>query len=243
MAVHVVRGNPDGIEADRELAVRLLEMAAEREEPAVRVWRPPRQLAFGRRDANEPGYETATEAGRSMGFPPVERRVGGRAVAYDGDTTVAFAYAVPLSDPRRGLSERYDRALGRLQKALEATGATVATGEPPAAFCPGDHSLRAVPTGNGAENTPQSPGGKVAGIAQRVGTASALVSGVVVTEDTAELRSVLAAVYDRLAVPFDPDSLGSVAAAGGSDDPKAVAAEIESAFVDGRSTVIERIDA
>ncbi|AUX09670.1 lipoate-protein ligase A [Halalkaliarchaeum desulfuricum] len=242
MTVHVVRGCPDGIEADRELAGRLREIAAERQEPAVRVWRPPRQLAFGRRDANESGYGTAREAAHNRGFPPVERRVGGRAVAYDGDTTVAFAYAVPLSDPRRGLSKRYDRAIHRLHNALEATGASVSRGEPPGAFCPGDHSLRAVPDGQVSDQKRRENGGKVAGIAQRIGTDSALVSGVVVVEDTTELREVLTAVYDRLELPFDPDSLGSVAAAGGSHDPNVVIGEIESAFVDGRHCVVERVE-
>ena len=248
VAVHVVRGCPDGIEADRELAEQLLEIAAEREEPGVRVWRPPRQLAFGRRDANEPGYGAAKSAASSRGFPPVERSVGGRAVAYDGDTTAAFAYAVPLSDPRLGLSERYDWAVDRLQNALESAGANVRRGEPPGAFCPGDHSLRAVRElcsvrdGQGSDQKRSETGGKVAGVAQRIGTESALVSGVVVIEDTTELREVLAAVYDRLELPFDPDSLGSVTAAGGCDDPEAVVAEIESAFVDGRRSVVERID-
>ncbi|MDR5671609.1 Lipoate-protein ligase A [Halalkaliarchaeum sp. AArc-CO] len=242
MAVHVVRGCPAGIEADRELAERLLEIAAERGEPWIRVWRPPRQLAFGRRDANEPGYDAAKAAARSRGFPPVERSVGGRAVAYDGTTTAAFAYAVPLSDPRRGLSTRYDWAIDRLQDALESTGANVRLGEPTGAFCPGDHSLRAVRDLNGSDHEGVETGGKIAGIAQRIGTASALVSGVVVIEDTAELRKVLAAVYDRLDLSFDPDALGSVKAAGGNDDPEAVVAEMESAFVDGRQSVVERID-
>lgn len=238
VAVHVIRGRSDDPTTDREHAGRLVEMAAAYDEPALRAWTPPKQLAFGRRDANEPGYDAARAVARRRGFPPVERSVGGRAVAYDGDTTVAFGYAVPLSDPRRGLSDRYDRGVETLWTALESVGANVRRGEPPASFCPGDHSLRA-----GGSGGPEADagGGKLAGVAQRIGAQSALVAGVVVV-DAAGLRGVLEAVYDRLDVPFDPASLGSVAAAGGVSDPGRVTAAIESAFVNGRETVVEPID-
>lgn len=214
---------------------------SERGEPAVRAWVPPRQVAFGRRDANEPGYEKARAAARRRGFPPVERSVGGRAVAYDGETTVAFGYAVPLSDPRSGLADRYDRATETVRTALEEVGAAVAGGEPSASFCPGDHSLRvAVDGSNGGLEAPT--GGKIAGIAQRVGAGGALVAGVVIVDDTPELCSVLSAVYDRLGVPFDPSSVGSVAAAGGVGDPDRVTEAIETAFVGGREASVEHVE-
>ncbi|MEF8780706.1 MAG: lipoate--protein ligase family protein, partial [Haloferacaceae archaeon] len=85
-------------------------------------------------------------------------------------------------------------------------------------------------------------GGKLAGIAQRVGANSALVSGVVVVEAGGGLREVLSAVYDRLDVAFDPSTVGSVATAGGTSDPDRVVAEIEAAFLDGREAALEPLE-
>ncbi|MFD1526367.1 lipoate--protein ligase family protein, partial [Halolamina salina] len=59
--------------------------------------------------------------------------------------------------------------------------------------------------------------------------------------DREEIGDVLDPVYDALGVPFDPNSVGSVAAAGGSNDPKEVARALEDAIVDGRPTTVERL--
>ncbi len=206
----------------------MLAGTADSGEPALRVWTPGRQVAFGRRDARAEGYDEARRAAEDRGFPPTERSVGGRAVAY-ADSTLAFAHAVPLADMRRGMDERYDAAVETIVDALRGIGADAEPGEPRDSYCPGDHSVRV------------ADGGKIAGIAQRVRQDAALVSGCVTVAGRDELRDVLAPVYDALAVPFDPRSVGSVAAAAGPADPDAVRDALESAFLGDEEPV--RLDA
>lgn len=223
--MRVLRGRAGSIEADREATAEMLECAGEVREPAVRVWTPHRQLAFGRRDANESGYAEAREIAEKRGFPPIERSVGGRAVAYTG-TTLAFARATPIEDMRRGLDARYNDGVERVQKALADLGVEVERGEPPESFCPGAHSL--------------SANGKIVGIAQRVTSGAALVSGVVVT-DHEGIIDVLSPVYDALSVPFDSESVGSVVRAGGPSDPERVGRTIEAELVGGARREVERL--
>lgn len=213
--MRVLSGRAATISADRERTRAMLDRAGETGEPAVRVWTPHRQVAFGRREASEAGYDRAVTAARDHGFEPVERSVGGRAVAYTG-STVAFAHAVPVANPRTGLGDRYDAAVGRLRRALATLGVDAVPGEPPDSFCPGSHSLQC--------------GGKLVGVAQRVRTDAALVAGCVVVDDCETFAEVLTAVYDALDQPFDPDSVGSVAAAGGPSDPDRVVAAVRREF-------------
>lgn len=219
--MHVFRGRAETIAADRRVSDRLLEVAAG-DESAVRVWVPHRQIAFGRRDARLDGYECAREAAQIRGFPPVERSVGGRAVAYDGETTIAFARAEPIADFRRGTDERYERLTAAVEGALEELGIDLERGEPADAFCPGTHSLSTVHT-TGRR--------KLVGIAQRVRSEAALVSGILIADARAELAAVLEAVYDELEVPFNPGTLGSIAAAGGPSDPEQLQRVLETALV------------
>lgn len=224
--MRVIRGRATTISADRERTRTLLDRTGRTGEPAVRVWAPHRQVAFGRREAAEPGYDRAVAAARERGFEPVERSVGGRAVAYTG-STVAFAGALPVTDPRAGLDERYDATVERLRRALASLGVDAVPGEPPDAFCPGSHSLQC--------------GGKVVGVAQRVRTDAALVAGCVVVDDRAAFAAVLDAVYDALGQPFDPTSVGSVAAAGGPSAPDPVIETVERALVGDDPTTVRRI--
>ena len=226
--VHVYRGRAQTVDADREASAALFDHAADGER-AVRVWRPHRQVAFGRRDRNESGYEAAKQAAGDRDFPPVERAVGGRAVAYDGETTMAFARAEPVADVRTGIQERYDAVTGALESALADLGIDVERGEPADAFCPGSHSLR---LSGGVEGNDRGEGagrcegddrvegagrcegasrGKVAGIAQRVTADGALVAGILLVDNRPLLADVLAAVYGALGVPFDPDAVGTLA--------------------------------
>jgi lipoate-protein ligase A len=221
-----VSGAPASRDADHAVTRDLLDWVREHGEPAVRVWAPGRVVAFGRRDANEDGYETAVEAAGAHGFPTIERRVGGRAVAYT-DSTLAFARFTPTEDIRTGLNERYDAMVADVIDALREVGVTDARGgEPPDSFCPGDHSV-------------QADCGKLAGVAQRVTKGAALTSGVLVVDDREAIASVLADVYPALGVAFDPDSVGSVAAAGG--DPARVRGELERALVGDADCDVERV--
>lgn len=229
--MRVVRGRASSPSADRDVTRDLLATVADAGVPAVRAWTPHRHLAFGRRDANEPGYDAARAAAESRGFPSVERSVGGRAVAYTG-TTVAFASLEPVDDARRGLDARYDAAVDTVVEALQRFGVDAEPGEPPDSFCPGDHSVQV----RGDDG-----GRKLCGVAQRVTKGAALVGGVVVVADAPEIRAVLTPVYDALDVPFDPRSVGSVADAGGPADPDAVARAIEAAFVGDRPVELESL--
>ncbi|WP_117594256.1 lipoate--protein ligase family protein [Haloprofundus halophilus] len=226
--MRVVRGRASDPETDRDVTAALLEDAAETGVPALRVWSPHRQLAFGRRDARAERYDAAREAAEARGYPPVERSVGGRAVAYTG-TTLAFAHARPVEDMRRGLDQRYDDAVTTVIRALRTVGVDAERGEPPESFCPGAHSVQSA--------------GKIAGVAQRVRRGAALVSGCVLVADHEEIAGVLEPVYAALAVPFDPGSVGSVARAGGDGDAEAVARALEDAFVDDRDATVERVEA
>ncbi|MFC5279083.1 lipoate--protein ligase family protein [Halorubrum rubrum] len=233
--MRILRGRSPTVRADREHTARLLAAAADGL-PGVRVWAPPRQVAFGRRDAREPGYDRARRAAQTVGFTPFERDVGGRAVAYSGET-LAFAVSIPLDGNRGSIDERHATVAGAVRSALEGTGGTVSHGEPPDAFCPGDHSLRVGGT---------SAGGKLAGIAQRVRADAALVAGclVVSRSDAAASTTALEPVYDALGVPFEPESIGSVAEAGGPSDGRRVARAVENALVersDGDPRRVERV--
>jgi len=218
--MHVIRGRTSSLAINRAVLTDMYTRADREDEQVVRVWRPLRQLSFGRRDANEPGYERANRIAREQGFEPVEREVGGRAVAYTG-STVAFAHCRPVDDPRDGLDERYERATSDVLTALRSLGVPAERGEPADSFCPGVHSLQAE--------------GKLVGIAQRVRHDAALVSGLVVVRDHGDIATVLDLVYDALDVAFDPTSVGSVAKAGGPSDPAVVIDKLEDSLVGDRT--------
>lgn len=225
--MRLVRGGVDDPEADLEVTATLLDRAGE---TALRVWRPTRRVAFGRRDAASDSYERARATAEECGYRPVKRDVGGRAVAHTGET-VAFSYVVATDAPRGGIRARYRGVTGLLKRALRSVGATAYRGEPEASFCPGAHSLQS--------------GGKLAGIAQRVTDDAALVAGCVVVRerDGAAIAAVLDPVYRALEIPFDPDSVGSVEDAGGPGDSAAVVDAIESAFVGDRDpSVVDTAD-
>lgn len=213
--MRVLRGRDETIEDDRARTRTLLEHTRDTGGPGVRVWQPPKQVAFGRRDASIDGYETARAAAEDHGFQPTERPVGGRAVAYTG-STVAFARTEPIEDIRTGLQSRYSAATTDLRVALRRLGVRATPGEPNGSFCPGSHSLQS--------------NGKIVGIAQRVQRGAALTAGIVIVRDHEAIAAVLADVYRALSIPFDPDSVGSLARAGGTHDPETVIGETEKAL-------------
>lgn len=246
--MRVVRGRAETIPADRALTGELLDRVPERGEPFVRVWTPHRQVAFGRRDGNADGYRRARAAASDRGFVPVERDVGGHAVAYDGTAALALARGEPIADERRGLYDRYDRLLADVRRALANVGVETERGEPPASFCPGQHSLQArlvADRGRAAADTVEgadSEWGKLVGIAQRVRRGTALTAGVCLVDARRELADVLAAVYGALDVPLDPRTVGTVAAAGGPADPDRVRAALEAELVGEATPTVERVE-
>lgn len=201
--MRLLRGRASDHERDYERTRDLVASVAAEGDAALRCWRPPRQVAFGRRDRRATGYDRARRAARDRGYAVVERAVGGRAVAYTG-RTVAFALAESTAAGREGIDDRYDRVLGAVERTLTSVGVPVRRGEPPDSFCPGSHSLQAA--------------GKLAGLAQRVRQDVALTAGIVVVRDHGPIATVLDRVYNALGVPFDPESVGSVACTGGDTD-------------------------
>jgi octanoyl-[GcvH]:protein N-octanoyltransferase len=225
--MRVLRGRADTRAADDTQTGALLEHTADTGERAVRVWRPRRQLAFGRRDRRAAGYETACEAAAAHGYPPIVRRVGGRACAYTGET-VAFLRTEPVTDVRQGLDDRYEAVTEAVQRACWRLGAPVQRGEPEGAFCPGGHALSAE--------------GKIVGLGQRVTGDAAIVAGTLLVSDHEAIASVLGPVYAALEVPFRPPAVGSLARCGARTDWSAVREELETALVGDEAPTVEHID-
>jgi len=221
--MRLVRGRVGSVSADRDVTRSLVETAAAGER-CLRVWQPPKHVAFGRRDANREGYQRAREAVARRGYDSVERSTGGHAVAFTG-TTVALALAEPTDDARTGIQDRYGRVLAAVSAALADLGVTAEEGEPEGAFCPGTHSL--------------SADGKLVGLAQRVHSEAALTSALVVVADHREIADVLEPVYDALAIRFEREAVGSVARAGGDATPETVVETLERHLSEGSTTVRE----
>jgi len=224
--MRVLRGRAETPERDGEVTKELIARTGETGEPRLRVWSPHRQIAFGRRDSNRDGYDRAREVVADSDYASVDRTVGGHAVAFTGNT-VAFASAEPVSDARTGIQERYDEATATLERAFGDLGVDAYEGEPDGSFCPGTHSLSAT--------------GKIAGLAQRVHRDAAVVSGIVVVCDHEQIAATLDPLYDALDIEFDPDSVGSIARAGGPSSPDRVARRIEDALVGAASPAIEQV--
>jgi len=220
--MYVVRGSVGDPNRDRERSRELLELAADRDSPHLRVWRPPRHVAFGRRDSSRPGYDRAREYAHSKGIPTVERTTGGHAVLFTGHT-VSFVLAAPDDGARSGITDRYERTTDRVRQALSELGVDAAEGEPDGSFCPGTHSL--------------SANGKIVGLAQRVRRDVAVVAGIIVVRDHEEIADVLGPIYDALDIPFESDATGSLARAGGVSDPAEVVAVVEETLTGTEITV------
>lgn len=222
----VLRGRRPEPGPDRTATHDLASRVARTGEPAVRVWYPPRQVAFGRRDRVADGYERAERAAQSRGYPTVLRETGGRAVAFTGDV-LAFARVEPAAAAKMGTGDRYERTLRDLESALAGLDVDPERGEPPASFCPGTRSL--------------STGGKLVGLAQRVRAEVAVVGGVLVLRNEGAMTTVLEPVYAALDVPFDPASVGSLAGSGGVSDHERVRSTVEDALVGDETAAVRRV--
>jgi octanoyl-[GcvH]:protein N-octanoyltransferase len=154
-------------------------------------------LAFGKQDANNPGFPRAVAAARAAGFAPVLRLAGGRAAVFH-DGTLAFAHATPDERPTRGTRERFERTGEWLVAALRRLGVDARVGEIPGEYCPGAFSVNA--------------GGRVklAGVGQRLVAGAAHLGGVLVVTDTAAVRDVLIPVYEALGLEWNPATTGSI---------------------------------
>jgi lipoate-protein ligase A len=165
----------------------------------IRLSRPEPMVAFGKQDAVAPGYSEAAAAARERGFDPVLRLAGGRAAVFH-EGTIGLAHAVPEKQPRARIRARFESTAGAIERALRGLGADARVGEVAGEYCPGTWSVNA----RGAV--------KLAGIGQRLIARAAHVGVVVVVADAARVRDVLEPVYAALALDWDPDATGEVAA-------------------------------
>lgn len=224
--MRLLRGRAATRSADDAVTGRCLDRTADTGERVVRVWRPHKQLAFGRRDRRCDGYETAREIAEERGYPAVVRRTGGRACAYTG-STVAFLRTEPIVDVRQGLQDRYAAVTTMIQRALWRLGVPAQQGEPEDSFCPGGHSL--------------SADGKLVGIAQRVTGDAALIAGTLLVDDHDAIADVLEPVYGALTIPFDPETVGSLERSGGRTEWTAIRLELEGALLSGVEPTVEEV--
>lgn len=176
----------------------LQRVAAGKLSETLRISRPGRTVAFGKRDVVSPGYARAAVAARAAGFEPIERLGGGRAAAYH-EHTLIFAHALPDSDPRPGIQDRFERAARMVAAGLGRLGVDARVGEVPGEYCPGAHSVNA------------SGRRKLAGFGQRLVAGGAHVGAVVVVDRADLVNRVLSPVYAALELSFDPSATGSVA--------------------------------
>jgi len=176
----------------------MLRVAAGELPETLRLARPGRIVAFGKRDAVAQGYAAAVRAARSGGFEAIERLAGGRAAVFHEDT-VAFAHAIPDSDPRSGVDRRFDETAQLLAAAFRGLGLDARVGEVQGEYCPGAHSVNA----RGER--------KVMGVGQRLVAGGVHVGGVVVVDGAADVRDILVPVYAALGLEWRPETTGSVA--------------------------------
>jgi lipoate-protein ligase A len=164
----------------------------------LRIFRPGRTVAFGRRDVTGPGYETAVAVARRRGFEATERLAGGRAAVFHGGT-IALTWTIPSVEPRRGIDRRFELISGLVADALRRLGVDARVGEVPGEYCPGAHSVSA----RGRL--------KLFGVGQRIVSGAVHLGGVLVVSGAAQVRDVLVPVYEALELSWRPQTTGDVA--------------------------------
>ena len=176
----------------------MLRVAAGELPDTLRIARPGRIVAFGKRDVVAPGYSEAVTAARTEGFAPIERLAGGRAAVFHEDT-ISFAHAVADPEPRAHVTERFDATAALVARALGTFGIDARVGEVDGEYCPGEHSVNA-----GGER-------KLMGVGQRIVKGGVHVGGVLVVAGADLVNRPLVPVYDALALSWRPEATGSVA--------------------------------
>lgn len=191
-------GFPERPELGPALSRVLLDQVAAGERPAtVRLSRPGRVVAFGRRDCRAEGYLAAVDAAREAGFEGMERLTGGRAAAYT-EGALSLTLTIPDENPAERTTRRFEEAAGLTRDALRQLGVDARIGEVPGEYCPGDFSV------NAAGRT------KLIGIGQRMIKGAAHVGFVIVVENSALVREVLEPVYTALGLEWNPATVGAI---------------------------------
>jgi octanoyl-[GcvH]:protein N-octanoyltransferase len=197
--LHVLHESfPDDPALDAAVSRATLERVAAGELPeTLRVARPGRVVAFGKRDVLAPGYARAVEAARAAGYATVTRLGGGRAAVFH-EETLELAHAVADPDPRPGINDRFEAEATLVAEALGTLGVDARLGEVAGEYCPGRWSV--------------NEGGrrKLAGLGQRVIHGGAHVGTILVVSDAASIARLLGPVYAALELDWDPATVGAV---------------------------------
>jgi lipoate-protein ligase A len=173
------------------------QVAAGRRPPTVRLSRPGRVVAFGRRDTTSPGYREAVASAREGGFEAMERIAGGRAAAYsEGTLSLTMTFADPT--PAKRTTRRFEFAASVARDALAGLGVDARVGEVDGEYCPGAFSVNRGGTA------------KLVGIGQRMIRGAAHVGFVFTVRDAASIRRVLDPVYASLGLDWNPSTVGAV---------------------------------
>ena len=213
---------PDDPALDTAVSRALMLRVAAGELPdTLRVARPGRMVAFGKRDAVAPGYPEAVRAARAGGYEAIERLAGGRAAVFHEDT-ISLAHAIADPDPRRRVTERFEMTAGLLAAALRRLGVDARVGEVAGEYCPGAHSVNA----RGER--------KLIGVGQRLVAGGVHVGTVVVVDGAECVRDILVPAYAALGLDWRPEVTGAVAEEAPGADwgavAEAVLAEYEERF-------------
>lgn len=191
-------GFPDRPELGPALSRVLLEQVAAGQRPAtVRLSRPGRVVAFGRRDAVSPGYKAAVQAAAGQGFPGMERISGGRAAAFT-EGALSLTLTLPDPQPAERTNQRFAEWTGLLRDAFVDLGADARIGAVPGEYCPGEYSINA--------------GGriKLAGVGQRMIRGAAHIGFVILVSGSQLVADTLAPVYAALGLEYRPETVGSL---------------------------------
>lgn len=216
-------GYPQRPEMGAALSRALLERVAAGEiNETIRLSRPGRVVAFGRRDAVAPGYAAAVSAARECGYEAMERLAGGRAAIYF-DGALSLTRTVYDRTPARRTQARFEEICEILADAIASFGIDARIGEVEGEYCPGAFSVNA------------SGRVKLAGVGQRMIKGAAHTGVVIVVERSEEVRRVLAPVYDALGLGWDPDTAGAVAEEVPADRPTPDLADVEAALLESLS--------
>ncbi len=175
----------------------LIRVAAGELGDTFRLHRPARELAFSKQDRAAPGFETAVEAARAMGFEPVVRLAGGRAALFH-EGSLAIAWSSHADRPVEGTQDRFRWLAELITRALRELGVDARIGEVPGEYCPGAWSI------NARGET------KLVGIGQRMIRGGAHCGAVIVVSDSKLVRETLEPVYEALELDWKPETTGAV---------------------------------
>ena len=188
-------GRP-GIDTALSHAV-LREVGAGRSPETLRVYRPERVVAFGRLDVVSPLYTQAVKAAKTAGYMPIERLAGGRAAAFHPET-IAFSWACPSTDPKSGITDRFEFISTLIRDVCVSLGVDARVGQIPGEYCPGRYSVNVAGTH------------KIMGVGQRLISGAAHVGGVLVVGDAVGTRRIVEIVYAAMGLPWNPETVGAL---------------------------------